>query len=148
MLESSRQRRYALVRRLETADPLLEQFGQPQRGAVLEHRTDELHPDRQALRGQAAGTAVAGRPGMVASPAQTSWSKYGWSTPSTSMRRSSGFGLWSCGNAGVGVIGQTTASNSVNSCRQPWRWTSRRLFASIHSWWLHSTARNRTASRL
>jgi hypothetical protein len=25
------------------------------------------------------------------------------------------------GNAGVGVIGHTTASNSANSCRQPWQ---------------------------
>ena len=39
---------------------------------------------------------------MVARPAQTSWSKYGYSTPSMSIRRSSGLGLWSCGNAGVG----------------------------------------------
>lgn len=48
-------RSYALLRYLEAADLLLEQFGQPQRGAVLEHRTDELYSHRQALGGAACG---------------------------------------------------------------------------------------------
>jgi hypothetical protein len=38
---------------LEAADLLFEQFGRSQRGAVLEHRTDELHSHRQALGGPA-----------------------------------------------------------------------------------------------
>jgi hypothetical protein len=41
---------YALLRYLKAAGLLLEQFGQPHRGAVVEHRTDELHSDRQTLR--------------------------------------------------------------------------------------------------
>ena len=43
----------ALLRCLEAADLPLEQFGEPQRGAVLEHRTDELHSHRQTLGGPA-----------------------------------------------------------------------------------------------
>lgn len=62
-------------------------------------------------------TAVEGRPGMVARPAQTSWSKYGNPVPSISIRRAGGSGLWSCGNAGAGVMGHTTASKRAKSCR-------------------------------
>jgi hypothetical protein len=40
-----------LFRRLEAAGLLFEQFGQPRRGAVLEHRADESHSDRQPFGG-------------------------------------------------------------------------------------------------
>ena len=43
---------------MEAADLLFEQFGQPQRGAVLEHRTDELHSDRQAIGGLVRAASV------------------------------------------------------------------------------------------
>ncbi len=85
---------------------------------------------------------------MVGSPAQASWSKYGYPTPSMSIRRPSRSGSWSCGNAAVGVIGHTTASNSAKNRRQSWRWSSRRLSASIQSRWLNTMARVRAASRL
>ncbi len=44
-----------LIRWLEAAELLLEEFGQPERGAVLEHWADELHTYRQAFGGQTRG---------------------------------------------------------------------------------------------
>src|SRR4051812_19918143 len=52
-----------LLRFLEAADSLLEQFGQPQRGVVFEHRTDELHSYRQPLGGPAGRYGGGRQPG-------------------------------------------------------------------------------------